>query len=204
MNDHRMICGPAFERVDLRDRRCDSRHRRRGRRPSRSETRRRRRRGASRPLARSARGVTLHAGESARKSPRDPNAAGRSRRSRSGAHQQALRLPGTFSDVLASISAGSSGPGRLLVPGLRLQPVAHDLLVERRRAHADAILVRRPEARRVRRQHFVDQEELARRVGAELELGIGNDDALGGRIGRGLVVEAAATRRALARASRRR
>src|SRR5262245_38206869 len=61
--------------------------------------------------------------------------------------------------------------GMLLVPGLGLQPVAHDLLVERRRAHADLVLGRGPEARRVRREDLVYQVELARAVHPELELG---------------------------------
>src|SRR5258708_2397889 len=42
-----------------------------------------------------------------------------------------------------------------LVPAGRFQPVAHELLVERRRADADLILIFRPESRAVRSQNFV-------------------------------------------------
>src|SRR5690606_1244993 len=79
---------------------------------------------------------------------------------------------------------------RGLVPVLGFQPVAHELLVERRRADADAIAVGRPEARGIRRQHFVHQVEPAIVVQAEFELGVGDDDALGGGELRGLGIQA--------------
>ena len=47
--------------------------------------------------------------------------------------------------------------GRLLVPADRLEVVAHELLVEARLRPAGLIAVGRPEARRVGRQHLVDQ-----------------------------------------------
>src|SRR5882672_4496805 len=79
--------------------------------------------------------------------------------------------------------------GRCLVPVERLQVVANVLLVERRWARARAVLVDRPEAGRVGRKSLVDQDELSARVGAELELGVGDDDAaLAGEVG-GLAVQ---------------
>src|SRR4029077_20645752 len=50
---------------------------------------------------------------------------------------------------------------RRLVPGLSLQPVAHELLVEARRRCAGPIAVQRPEARGIGRQHLVHQPQLA-------------------------------------------
>ncbi len=79
--------------------------------------------------------------------------------------------------------------GRLLVPVQRLEVVAHELLVVAGRADADAILLRRPEARGIRRQHLVHHIERAVGVGAELELGVGDDDAALGGIGRGPFVD---------------
>src|SRR5580700_4498277 len=73
-------------------------------------------------------------------------------------------------------------PRRLLVPVEGLQVVAYELLVETRRAHARAIAVRRPEARGVRRQHFIDERESALAVDAEFELGVGDDDGAAGRV----------------------
>ena len=52
-------------------------------------------------------------------------------------------------------------PRRLLVPVERLEIVAHELLVERRRAGAFALGVGGPEARGIRRQHFVDEHQRA-------------------------------------------
>ena len=65
---------------------------------------------------------------------------------------------------------------RLLVPVQRFQIVAHELLVETRRTDAGFVGGNRPEARRVRRQHLVDQHQIAGLVDAELELGVGDDD----------------------------
>src|SRR5688572_32441227 len=64
-----------------------------------------------------------------------------------------------------------------LVPRLRLEPVADELLVEGRWADANPILGRGPEARRVGRERFVDQHDLTALIHAELELRVGDDDA---------------------------
>ena len=74
------------------------------------------------------------------------------------------------------ISGGRSGAGGILVPVQRFEIVAHELLVETRRADAGFVGGHRPEARRIRRQHFVDQDQIAGLVGAELELGVRDDD----------------------------
>jgi len=66
---------------------------------------------------------------------------------------------------------------RRLVPVERLEIVAHVLFVERRRTHADAIRIGGPEARRIRGQDFIDQDEILSLVQPELKLRIGNDDA---------------------------
>ena len=63
----------------------------------------------------------------------------------------------------------------VLVPPTPLQPVPHILLVERRRRPARPVLVGRPEPRAVRRQHLVDQDQVAVRQGAPLQLGVGHD-----------------------------
>src|SRR5579871_4842748 len=74
--------------------------------------------------------------------------------------------PGQARQRLAVLGAGARddfrgqvGAGRLLVPVERLQVVAHELLVEARRARADAVGVGGPEARGVRRHDLVDQGE---------------------------------------------
>ena len=71
---------------------------------------------------------------------------------------------------------------RLLVPPDLFQVVAHELLVEARLPVARLVLGPRPEARRVGRQHFVDEHDIGRRIAradqAELELRVGDDDAL--------------------------
>src|SRR5690606_14641562 len=58
---------------------------------------------------------------------------------------------------------------RCLVPVLRFEPVANELLVERRRVLALFVLIRRPEARRVWCQHFVHQVQHTIVVQAELK-----------------------------------
>src|SRR5258706_14300283 len=50
---------------------------------------------------------------------------------------------------------------RLFLPRLGFEPVAHELLVERRRVRADLVFIRPPEARRIGRQGFVHQIQLA-------------------------------------------
>ncbi len=67
-------------------------------------------------------------------------------------------------------------PRRGLVPAQRLAVVPHELLVERRLAAAGLVAVGRPEARRVRGQRLVAEDERAVRVEAELELRVGEDD----------------------------
>ena len=65
---------------------------------------------------------------------------------------------------------------RLSCPSRAVEVVAHRLLVERRRRRARLPLVGRPEPRRVGREHLVAHDELAVDE-AELELGVGDDDA---------------------------
>ena len=92
-----------------------------------------------------------------------------------------------LSAVRSITSAGSSGGGRLVVPAARIQPVADELLVERRLGAAGRVAVGRPEPGGVRREHLVDQDELAVRE-PELELRVGDDDpALGRDLGPALV-----------------
>ena len=71
---------------------------------------------------------------------------------------------------------------RLAVPAagmaLDIEPVAQRLLVEAGLRPALGVTVERPEARRIRRHHLVDQQDLAVSRAAELELGVGDDDAL--------------------------
>jgi hypothetical protein len=55
----------------------------------------------------------------------------------------------------------------------RLEIIAHELLVEAGRAGSHGVLVLRPEARRVRREAFVNQKKFVVRR-ADLEFGIGN------------------------------
>ena len=81
-----------------------------------------------------------------------------------------------FARVLATTSGGSAGGGLFLSQPLVGEPVADELLVERRLAAARLVLVGRPEPRAVGRQHFVDQNQLAVDL-AELELRVGDDDA---------------------------
>ncbi len=64
---------------------------------------------------------------------------------------------------------------RLLIPFDRDEVVAHELLVVARRRLVGRVALGRPVARRVGREHLVDQPEAAGGVGAELELGVGED-----------------------------
>ena len=61
---------------------------------------------------------------------------------------------------------------------LGVEIVAQRLLVEARLRLAGLVDVRRPEPRAVGRHHLVDQDDAAVAVAAELELGVGDDDAL--------------------------
>src|SRR6266481_4323638 len=76
-------------------------------------------------------------------------------------------------DVLGSCALHHLGGQRrrwaVLVPAALLQPVAHELLVERRLAAAGLVTVGGPEARAVRRQHFVNQNNLAAGESAPFE-----------------------------------
>ena len=76
-----------------------------------------------------------------------------------------------------------------LVPRLRLEPVAHELLVVARRRDADAVLVGGPETRRVGGQDLVHEAQRAVGVQTELELRVGDDDAARRCIGRRLAVQ---------------
>src|SRR5512146_350392 len=75
-------------------------------------------------------------------------------------------------------------PRSLLVPVERLQIIAHELLVEARGAGAGAVRIGRPEPGRVGRERLVYQGERAVLIQAELELGVGNDDAAAERMRR--------------------
>src|SRR5690349_9126872 len=66
------------------------------------------------------------------------------------------------------------GRRAIFVPAGLFQPVADELLVERRRAGPRTILVDRPEAGAVRGQDLVDQDQIPVRQPAPLELGVGN------------------------------
>src|SRR5512146_1377302 len=68
-------------------------------------------------------------------------------------------------------------PRSLLVPIEGLQVIAHELLVEARRADAGAVAVGGPEPRGIGGEHLVDQRQRAALIDTELELGVGNDDA---------------------------
>src|SRR5437899_3737960 len=65
---------------------------------------------------------------------------------------------------------------RSLVPVKRLEVIAHELFVETGRALSDDVLVLWPEARRIGRETFVDQEQIFIDC-AELEFRICDDDA---------------------------
>ena len=73
---------------------------------------------------------------------------------------------------------------RVLVPVERLQIVAHELFVETGWALTDNVLVLWPEARRVRREAFVDQEQISI-DSAEFKFRIRDDDSLADRRNRG-------------------
>ena len=60
----------------------------------------------------------------------------------------------------------------------RVEPVAHVLLVKGRRIGAHLVARLGPEAARIGRQHLVRQDERAVVVLTELELRVGDDDAV--------------------------
>ena len=57
-----------------------------------------------------------------------------------------------------------------------IEPIAHELLVEARLLGALDVGIDRPETRRIRREHFVAQDDRAIHL-AEFEFRIGDDDA---------------------------
>ena len=71
---------------------------------------------------------------------------------------------------------GKPGPGRSLVPAERLRVVADELLVERGLRAAGLVLVGRPEARGVRREDLVSEDDRPVVGEPELELRVGDDD----------------------------
>src|SRR4051812_3608389 len=74
---------------------------------------------------------------------------------------------------------------RRLVPAGAGRPVAHELLVEARLRAARLVCVRRPEARGVRGEHLVADDDATGLVTTELELRVGQDDpALARVVGR--------------------
>ena len=79
---------------------------------------------------------------------------------------------------------------RQLVVAVRvcLEPVTNELLVVRRLGFAHFVAFQRPETGAVRCQHFVCQNDFAVLVQSELELGIGNDDAVFPCVVRALLV----------------
>src|SRR6202022_881324 len=86
-----------------------------------------------------------------------------------------------FLSGLLNHIGGEAWHRRLLVPADRFEVVADELFVEALLRPAGPVQIARPEARRIGRQHFVDQNNraLLRSVHetAELELGVGDDDA---------------------------
>jgi len=75
--------------------------------------------------------------------------------------QIAPRLPDTGLCPAEMISAGRRGPGAVLAHGRVFQIVAHVLLVEGALWTARTVFVRRPEARGVGREHFVNEKKLS-------------------------------------------
>ena len=83
---------------------------------------------------------------------------------------------------------GQFRPGRLLVPADAFEVVADVLLVERRLRPAGRVALGGPEARRIRRQRFVNPDQFVADQ-PELKLGIGQQDAARLGIGRGATVD---------------
>src|SRR5689334_12227673 len=72
------------------------------------------------------------------------------------------------------------GRRRLAIPSSRatlaIEIVAQGLLVEAWLRAAGRVLVRGPEPRAVRRHHLIDEQDAPRRIAAELEFRVGDDD----------------------------
>src|SRR5439155_9138987 len=73
------------------------------------------------------------------------------------------------------------GPGRLVLPPLRVEVVANELLVVGRRRATGAVRRRVPVPRGVRREGLVDEDEPTVE-GAELELRVGEDETARERV----------------------
>src|SRR5207248_1098936 len=90
------------------------------------------------------------------------------------------------SEALVGLQVLRLGPGhdfrrqrrcrRSFVPSECFQVIAHELFVEAGLAPARAVLVGGPEAGRIRREHLIDQDELALEQ-SELELGVCNENS---------------------------
>src|SRR3990167_4436696 len=107
----------------------------------------------------------------------------------SQARQRFVVLSGGFGNHFVGHTWRRRGfvPGFAVHQGL-LQPVAHKLLVLAGRVGAFGVALLRPETAGVGRQHLVHQRQRAVGVQTKLELGVGNDDALGQRdLGRSFV-----------------
>ncbi len=81
-----------------------------------------------------------------------------------------------FAAVRAITSPGNCRAGRGLVPIERLQIIAHELFVETGRTLSDDVMICRPESRRIRRQHFIDQKQFSV-DGSKFEFGVGENDS---------------------------
>ena len=78
--------------------------------------------------------------------------------------------------------------GKLIITvWIGLEPVADKLLVEGRLAVTGLIAFCRPEAAAVGSEHLITQDNIALFVEAELELGVGDDDAAAQRVVRALL-----------------
>ena len=93
------------------------------------------------------------------------------------------RNPGQLVQRLGVLGAGffddlgrQARAGRGLVPVQCFQVVAHELLVVAGRAGANLVLLRRPVAAGIRGEHLVHHVQPAAFIGAEFELGVGEDD----------------------------
>src|SRR5262245_61542413 len=91
---------------------------------------------------------------------------------RHGAGQETERLE----ILLASRpddSFGKLGRRRTLVPAGRLEPVAHELLVEGGGTAARGVVLRVPVSRGVGRERLIDPDQASVLLAAEFELGVG-------------------------------
>src|SRR2546428_3354383 len=103
--------------------------------------------------------------------------------------REALEGRDVASACARDYGVGQLGAGVGLVPARLLAEVAHELLVEGRLRPAGRVAVGGPEARGVGRQRLVGEHESSPPVEAELELGVGDDDAALASVVRGETVE---------------